>query len=97
RARALMPCPLMLLAAPAPAFNTGAPGINELPSSSPARRNAEAIDRAVGPGWEGPLEIVVAAPHGPTTRPRRLALLTRAQRRIAARPQVRAVIGPAPI
>ena len=94
---ALIALPLILLAAPALAFNTGAPGINELPSSSPARRNAEAIDRAVGPGWEAPFEIVVAARHGPITTPRRLALLTRAQRRIAARPEVRAVIGPAPI
>ncbi len=94
---ALIALPLILLAVPALAFNTGAPGINELPSSSPARQNAEAIDRAVGPGWEAPFEIVVAARHGPITTSRRLALLTRAQRRIASRPQVRAVIGPAPI
>jgi RND superfamily putative drug exporter len=94
---AMITVPLLLLAAPALAFNTGAPGINELPSSSPARHDAEVIDRAVGPGWEAPFEIVVAAQHGPITTPRRLTLLTRAQRRIAARPQVRAVIGPAPI
>jgi RND superfamily putative drug exporter len=96
-AATLVAVPLALLAVPALAFNTGAPGVNELPSSSPARRDAEAIDRSVGPGWEAPFEIVVAARHGPITTPRRLALLGRAQRRIVARPGVRAVIGPAPI
>ncbi|HXV06321.1 MAG TPA: MMPL family transporter, partial [Solirubrobacterales bacterium] len=96
-AAALIAAPLVLLAAPALAFNTGAPGVGELPGSSPARRSAEAIDRAVGPGWEAPFEIVVAARRGPITTPRRLALLARAQRRIAAQPGVRAVIGPAPI
>ena len=96
-AAALIAVPLALLAAPALAFNTGAPGIQELPSSSPVRQSTEAIDRAVGPGWEAPFEIVVAAPRGPITTPRRLALLQRAQRRIVERPGVRAVIGPAPI
>jgi RND superfamily putative drug exporter len=94
---ALIAVPLALLAAPALAFNTGAPGIQELPSSSPARQSTEAIDRAVGPGWEAPFEIVVAARKGPITTPHRLALLQRAQRRIVERPGVRAVIGPAPI
>jgi putative drug exporter of the RND superfamily len=96
-AAALIAVPLALLAAPALAFNTGAPGIQELPSSSPARQSTEAIDRAVGPGWEAPFEIVVVARHGPITTPARLALLARAQRRLVARPGVRAVIGPAPI
>jgi putative drug exporter of the RND superfamily len=96
-AAALIAVPLALLAAPALAFNTGAPGIQELPSSSSARRSAEAIDRAVGPGWEAPFEIVVAARQGPITTPHRLALLQRAQARIVERPGVRAVIGPAPI
>ena len=96
-AATLIAVPLALLAAPALAFNTGAPGIQELPSSSPARQSTEAIDRAVGPGWEAPFEIVVVARHGPITTPARLALLARAQRRLVARPGVRAVIGPAPI
>jgi RND superfamily putative drug exporter len=96
-AATLIAVPLGLLAAPALAFNTGAPGINELPSSSPARRSAEAIDRSVGPGWEAPFEIVVAARRGPITTQRRLALLDRAQRRLVTRPGVRAVIGPGPI
>ena len=96
-ATALIAVPLVLLALPVLSFNTGAPGVDELPASSPARQSAEEIDRAVGPGWEAPFEIVVATRRGPITTPARLRLLARAQRRIAAQPGVRAVIGPAPI
>jgi putative drug exporter of the RND superfamily len=96
-ATAAIAIPLILLTLPALAFNTGAPGIDELPASSPARQDAEEIGRAVGPGWEAPFQIVLAARRGPVTTPERLRLLARAQRRIAAQPGVRAVIGPAPI
>ena len=67
--RSLIAVPLLLLAAPALAFNTGAPGVDELPSSNQARQNAEAIDRAVGPGWEAPFVLVAAAPAGPDHDP----------------------------
>jgi RND superfamily putative drug exporter len=94
---ALIAVPLALLAAPALAFNTGAPGVDELPAGSAARKGAEAIDAAVGPGWEAPFVVSVATHAGPITTPRRLALLARWQRRIATQPGVRAVIGPASI
>jgi RND superfamily putative drug exporter len=97
RAAALIAIPLALLAAPALAFNTGAPGVDELPTSSPARQSAEEIGRVAGPGWEAPFAIVAAAARGPITTPKRLALLARWQRRIAGQPGVAAVIGPAPI
>jgi RND superfamily putative drug exporter len=89
--------PLLLLILPTLGFTTGAPGIDELPSSNQARQSAETIDRAVGPGWEAPFVLVAATEQGPITAPRKLALLARWQRRIAAEPGVRAVIGPAPI
>jgi RND superfamily putative drug exporter len=89
--------PLVLLALPAISFDTGPPGIDELSSSNPARQAAETIDRAVGPGWESPFVLVAATEHGPVTSRDTLDLLARTQRRIAARPGVRAVIGPAPI
>jgi RND superfamily putative drug exporter len=88
---------LALLALPAIAFRTGAPGIDELPTSNTARLSAEAIDRSVGPGWEAPFVLVAATESGPITTQRRLALLSRWQRRIATEPGVRAVIGPAPL
>jgi RND superfamily putative drug exporter len=96
-AAAVIAIPLALLAAPALGLSTAAPGIDELPSSNAARQSAEEIDAAVGPGWEAPFVIVAAAPEGPITTPERLALLGRWQRRIAAQPGIRAVIGPAPI
>jgi RND superfamily putative drug exporter len=96
-AAALIAVPLALLALPALAFNTGAPGIDELPASSPARHSAEEIGRVVGSGWEAPFQIVVATGRGPITTAHRLRLLARAQRRIAALPGVRAVIGPGAI
>ena len=96
-AACLVAIPLVLLALPTLAFTTGAPGIDELPSSNQARQGAETIDRAVGPGWEAPFVLVAATQEGPITTRRDLALLARAQRRIAAEPGIRAVIGPAPI
>jgi putative drug exporter of the RND superfamily len=96
-AAVLIAVPLILLTLPVLGFATGAPGIDELPSSNQARQSAETIDRAVGPGWEAPFVLVVATERGPITVARDLALLSRWQRRIAAEPGVRAVIGPAPI
>jgi RND superfamily putative drug exporter len=96
-AAALITIPLILLAAPALALTTAAPGVDELPSDNEARQNAETIEQAVGPGWEAPFVLVAAAEEGPITTPERLKLLSRWQRRIAAQPGVRAVIGPGPI
>jgi RND superfamily putative drug exporter len=93
----LIAIPLALLAAPALGLSTAAPGIDELPTSNHARQSAEDIADAVGPGWEAPFVVVAAAPEGPITTPERLALLGRWQRRIAAQPGIRAVIGPAAI
>jgi RND superfamily putative drug exporter len=96
-AAGLVAVPLILLMLPTLAFSTGAPGIDELPTSNQARQDAETIDAAVGPGWEAPFILVAATERGPITTKSKLALLSRWQRRIAAEPGVRAVIGPGPI
>jgi RND superfamily putative drug exporter len=96
-AACLVAVPLVLLILPTLAFTTGAPGIDELPKSNDARAAAETIDAVVGPGWEAPFVLVAATEDGPITTKPKLALLARWQRRIAAQPGVRAVIGPAPI
>jgi RND superfamily putative drug exporter len=96
-AAAVVAVPLFLLALPTLSFATGAPGIDELPTSNRARQSAETIDRAAGPGWEAPFALVAATARGPIATPKRLRLLARWQRRIAAEPGVRAVIGPAPV
>ncbi len=89
--------PLLLLAAPALAFDTGSPGVDELSSSSAARQDSETISAAVGPGWQAPFILTVAARHGPVTTRSRLAFLTTTQRRIEALAGVDTVVGPAAI
>jgi putative drug exporter of the RND superfamily len=96
-AACLVAAPLVLLALPLLGFSTGAPGIDELSKSNSARQSAETIDHAVGPGWEAPFMLVAATEEGPITTHRDLALLASWQRRIAAQPGVRTVIGPAPV
>jgi RND superfamily putative drug exporter len=86
--------PLVLMMVPALGLATAAPGVDELPPSNSARQDAEAIDRAVGPGWEAPFVLLAATRHGPITNARHLAQLDRWERRIATQPGVRTVIGP---
>jgi RND superfamily putative drug exporter len=88
---------VMLLAAPALSLKTGPPSAEQLPTSNPAREEAELIADAIGPGWEAPFVVVAVSNRGPITEPDSLAALTRWQRRIAADPGVQAVIGPAQI
>jgi RND superfamily putative drug exporter len=93
-ATALIVVPLLLLSLPALAFDTGSPGVDELPSASQARQDSEVISDAVGPGWQAPFVITLAARNGPVTSPRRLRLLSATQRRIAGLRGVNGVIGP---
>jgi RND superfamily putative drug exporter len=88
--------PLLALAAPALAFDTGSPGVDELSSQSSARQDSEAI-AAVGAGWQAPFILTVASRRGPLTTRSGLSFLTATQRRLGALPGVRTVIGPAAI
>ena len=94
---ALIGAVVLLLAAPALALKTGPPSPEQLSTSNPARRDAELIDHAIGPGWDAPFQIIATTDNGPITEPTRLANLARWQRRIAALPGVQAVIGPGQI
>jgi putative drug exporter of the RND superfamily len=85
---------VLLLAAPVLALKTGPPSAKALPASNPARQDAERIARAAGPGWDAPFVVVAVADEGQITDDRRLAALSRWQRRIANDPGVQAVIGP---
>jgi len=89
--------PVLLLTVPLLGLSTAAPGVDELPPGNSARQQAEAIDRAVGPGWEAPFVLTAATREGPITTPEHLAQLSRWQRRIARWPGVRTVIGPGPL
>jgi putative drug exporter of the RND superfamily len=88
---------VMVLAAPVLALKTGPPSAEQLPTSNPAREDAELLADAIGPGWEAPFVVVAVSNEGPITEADSLAALTRWQRRIAADPGVQAVIGPAQI
>ena len=55
---ALIGAVILLLAAPALALKTGPPSPEQLSKSDPARRSAELIDHAIGPGWDAPFQIV---------------------------------------
>jgi putative drug exporter of the RND superfamily len=88
---------VMLLAIPALTLKTGPPSAEQLPSSNPARQEAELLADAIGPGWEAPFVVVAVSDKGPITEADTLAALARWQRRIAGDPGVQAVIGPAQI
>ncbi len=88
---------VLLLAAPVLALKTGPPSAQQLPTSNQARKEAELIAGAIGPGWEAPFVLVAVSNKGPITERQSLAALTRWQHRIAADPGVQAVIGPAQI
>jgi putative drug exporter of the RND superfamily len=88
---------VLLLAVPVLALKTGPPSAQQLPTSNQARKEAELIAGAIGPGWEAPFVLVAVSGKGPITERQSLAALTRWQHRIAADPGVQAVIGPAQI
>jgi putative drug exporter of the RND superfamily len=88
---------LLALAAPALALNTGPPSTEQLPRSDQARKDAETISNAIGPGWSSPFILVAESKDGTMTQRSRLAALTSWQKRIAKEPGVEAVIGPGPI
>jgi putative drug exporter of the RND superfamily len=88
---------LVLLALPVLALKTGPPSAAQLPTSNAAREDAEAIDRAIGAGWDAPFVMVAASERGPVTSHAPLAALRRTQRRIADDWGVQAVIGPGQI
>jgi RND superfamily putative drug exporter len=85
---------LLALAAPAIGLKLGPPSPEELAKDAPARKDAELVDRAIGPGWDAPFQIVATNPDGPITDARTLASLERFQNHVAGLPGVKVVIGP---
>jgi RND superfamily putative drug exporter len=87
---------LLLLATPALGLKTGPPSTEQLPTDSPAREDAELIGRQFGPGYEAPFQVVAVSNEGPITGAKNLAALENFQRKVAAIPGVRSVVGPGP-
>jgi RND superfamily putative drug exporter len=86
---------LLALAAPALALKTGPPSPEQLAKDAPARKDAELVDREIGPGWDAPFQIVAVSRGGPITDAKSLAALDRFQHQVASLPGVQAVVGPA--
>jgi RND superfamily putative drug exporter len=85
---------LLVLAAPAVAIKTGPPSAKQLPTSDPARQDAETVSRELGPGWDAPFVIVAATEAGPITSASDLRHLAKFQDLLASQPGIQAVIGP---
>ncbi len=88
---------VLALAVPAVGLKTGPPSQTQLGFDDPIREDFELIERTIGPGYDAPFVVVASAERGTITEPRRLAALSRWQRRIARQPGVQTVIGPAQI
>ena len=70
------------------------PTRSSCPKDSKARQDFEAIQRAMGPGWPTPYNIVVVSDHGPITERKMLRQLERFQVQLAKDPRVDSVAGP---
>ncbi|HEU4944019.1 MAG TPA: MMPL family transporter [Solirubrobacterales bacterium] len=68
-----------------------------LPSKDPGRVQQEEVERALGPGWVAPMEIVVNGGDSPITTPARLRALAALQRHVEAEPGVASTAGLIPI
>ena len=88
---------LALLAVPVLSLQTSAPDAAQLPPSSAARADVDAITDAAGAGWGSTFELVAVADRGTMTTPARLRALSALQARLAKDPDVRAVLGPGTI
>jgi RND superfamily putative drug exporter len=93
-AAALIGAALLILAAPALGLKLGPPSPEQLAKDAPARQDAELIDSAIGPGFDAPFQVVAVRGDGPITDANSMAALERFQKRVAALPGVRTVIGP---
>jgi RND superfamily putative drug exporter len=85
---------LLALTVPALGLDTGPPGVSQLPRSSQARQDFEAVSATMGAGWATPYNIVVASRDRPITSASLLRSIDRFQTQIAHDPRVASVVGP---
>jgi RND superfamily putative drug exporter len=85
------------LAIPALSLHTGTPDVRELPASASARKDYEAMNKVIAPGWGAGFEIVANAHRGAMTTPSRLKAMAKLQSALAKDEDVAAVFGPGSI
>jgi putative drug exporter of the RND superfamily len=85
---------MLLLAAPTLGFETGPSNVGLLSPKSKTRKDFEALNTQMGPGWTNPFSVVMVSPRGAITRRDRLARIARFERTIARDANVETVIGP---
>jgi RND superfamily putative drug exporter len=88
---------LLLLAAPVIGLKTGPPSPEQLAVDSPARQDAELVDREIGQGFDAPFQVVAVSDEGPITGAKSFGAIENFQRKVAELPGVRSVIGPGPL
>lgn len=88
---------LVVLSAVAFNLRSGIATAGLLPAGDPARTQQEEIERALGPGWVSPTEVVIDGRGKPVTSPERLKEIVAFQRRVEADPGVASTAGLAPI
>ncbi|HEU4706311.1 MAG TPA: MMPL family transporter [Solirubrobacterales bacterium] len=93
-AAAVIGAVLLTLASPALGLKTGPPSPEQLSKDAPARRDAELVDSAIGPGWDAPFQVIAVSKEGPITDAKSSAAIDTFQKRLAKTPGVQAVIGP---
>lgn len=84
---------LLLLASLAFTLDSGVNSIALLPSGDSGRKQLEAVERALGPGWSAPIEVVVNGRGQPVTSPSRLRALASFQRQAERDPGVETMAG----
>jgi len=84
---------LIFLAAWAFTLQSGSASVDFLPSGDTGRLQQEEVERALGPGWVAPMEVVLDGRGAPLTSGERLRALTAFQRLVERDPGVQAVAG----
>ncbi len=88
---------MLVVAIPTLSLAVGSSGLEQLPPDSHVRRDADLINRVVGPGWGAPFVVVASTTKGSIGAQPRLEALERWQRQVAKVPGVEAVVGPGQI
>jgi RND superfamily putative drug exporter len=88
---------LLVLAAPAIGLKTGPPSPEQLAQDAPTRKDFELVVNSFGQGYDAPFQVVAVSDEGPITDAKSFGAIENFQRKVAAMPGVRSVIGPGPV